>query len=69
MRFKRPKEFKQQRIGGLALAAKRDPIEYTAKARQVFKELFLDQVDPDGSLRKTNPNEARRRAEAARRLW
>jgi hypothetical protein len=58
----------KQRLGGLALAAKHDPMEYTAKARQVFKDKFQDQVDPDGSLRKTNPKEARRRAEAARKL-
>ena len=58
-----------QRLGGLAVAAKHDPLVYTAKARQVFKERFLDEVDPDGSLRKKNPKEAQRRAEAARKLF
>ncbi len=58
-----------QRLGGLALAAKHDPLEYTSRARQVFKDKFLDDVDPDGSLRKKNPKEAARRAKAARKLF
>jgi hypothetical protein len=57
-----------QRLGGLALSATHDPLEYTAAARQVFKDSFLEKVDPDGSLRKRNPREAARRAEAARKL-
>jgi len=53
------------RIGGLALAAQRDPREYTAKARAAFLDRFECEVDPDGSL---PPAERIRRAEAARRL-
>jgi hypothetical protein len=59
----------KQRLGGLALAATHDPLVYTAKARRTFQQKFLDEVDPDGSLRKKNPKEAARRADAARRLF
>jgi hypothetical protein len=59
----------KQRLGGLALAATRDPMEYTAKARATFEQKFLEQVDPDGSLRRKNPKEAARRATAARKLF
>ena len=53
------------RIGGLSLAAQRDPREYTAPARKAFLASFLDQVDPDRSL----PEQERlRRAAAARKL-
>jgi hypothetical protein len=58
----------KQRLGGLAVAAKYDPLEYTAKARRIFHESFLEQVDPDGELRRSNPKEAERRAEAARKF-
>ncbi len=57
-----------QRLGGLTMAATHDPMKYTAKARKAFAASFLEQVDPDGSLRKKNPKEAQRRAEAARKL-
>jgi hypothetical protein len=57
------------RAGGHATAARYDPLEYTAKARAVFIESFLQKVDPTGELRRTNPTEARRRAESARSLW
>ncbi len=56
------------RLGGLALAAQHDPLEYTARARQVFRDHFLDEVDPTGELRQKDPEEADRRAEAARKL-
>jgi hypothetical protein len=54
------------RIGGLALAAQRDPREYTAAARSAFLARFERQVDPNGRLA---PRERVRRAEAARRLY
>lgn len=54
------------RMGGYATAAKHDPLEYTAKARQVFKDRFADMVDPE---RKLPPEERARRAEAARRAF
>lgn len=54
------------RIGGLALAAQRDPREYTAQARATFMGRFTREVDPDGVL---PPVERARRAEAARRLY
>lgn len=53
------------RLGGLALAASRDPLEYTAAARQAFRDRFLHEVDPDLTLPEP---ERRRRAEAARKL-
>lgn len=53
------------RIGGLALAAQRDPRQYTAAARAAFLGRFEREVDPDGSL---PPAERRRRAEAAKKL-
>jgi hypothetical protein len=59
----------KQQLGGLALAAAHDPMKYTAKARKVFADSFMEQVDPDGSLRKKNPKEAERRAKAARSLY
>ena len=54
------------RIGGLALAAQRDPREYTASARRSFLARFEDQVDPARILPEA---ERSRRAEAARRLY
>lgn len=57
------------RLGGLALAAKYDPRQYTAAARRAFDDRFLAEVDPDGSLRRVNPVEAQRRADAARKLY
>ena len=54
------------RIGGLALAAQRNPLEYTAAARRRFMERFADEVDP---YRKLPEEERTRRAEAARRLY
>ena len=53
------------RIGGLALASKRNPHEYTAKARLTFLSKFEGQVDPHGAL---PPAERQRRAEAAKKL-
>ncbi len=52
------------RIGGLALAAQRDPREYTAAARAAFLVRFEEMVDPDGLL---SPAERQRRAEAAKK--
>ena len=54
------------RIGGLALAAQRDPKEYTAAARRQFLSRFEEQVDPDHTLPE---GERARRAEAVRRLY
>ena len=54
------------RIGGLALAAQRDPKEYTAEARRRFLAKFLHEVDPDRQLPEPERN---RRADAARRLY
>lgn len=56
------------RLGGLALSAKVDPVANTQKARDTWFEHFLDEVDPDGSLRRERPEEAKRRAIAARKF-
>ena len=56
----------RNRVGGLALAASRDPREYTAAARQTFRDSFQEAVDPDRVL---PTGERLRRADAARRLW
>jgi hypothetical protein len=52
-------------MGGFALAASHDPLEYTAAARAAFRDRFVDQVDPGRQLSEA---ERSRRAEAARRL-
>ena len=57
------------RLGGLARSAMYDGREMTAKARQAARDRFLEQVDPIGDLRRKDPAEARRRAEAARKLF
>lgn len=49
------------RIGGLRLRATRDPLEYTAKARETFLGGFLKAVDPNGEL-PVEEREARARA-------
>jgi hypothetical protein len=54
------------RIGGLALAAQRDPREYTGPARQAFLRRFEEEVDPEHKLPEA---ERLRRATAARRLY
>ena len=54
------------RIGGLALASKRDPREYTAKARSTFLSRFEREVDPANML---PPAERHRRAVAAKKLY
>ena len=54
------------RIGGLALAASRNPKEYTVPAREAFMRRFEAQVDPEKVLPEP---ERLRRAEAARRLY
>jgi hypothetical protein len=54
------------RIGGLALAAQRDPRQYTAAARKRFLARFEDQVDPERRLPEA---ERERRTEAARRQY
>lgn len=54
------------RLGGLTLAATRDPREYTAAARRQFRANFVDEVDPNRSLSEV---ERERRADAARRLF
>jgi hypothetical protein len=54
------------RIGAYSLHAVRDPRETTAKAREAFRQRFIDQVDPERVL----PERERvRRAEAARRAY
>jgi hypothetical protein len=57
------------RLGGLRTAQTNDPRSYTKAARQAFRDSFLLKVDPDGSLRVSDPAEANRRAEAARRAF
>jgi len=52
----------RSRIGGLTLAATRDPKDYTQAARDGFWKRFLDLVDPDRRLPKA---ERDRRAQAA----
>ena len=52
------------RIGGYALRARRDPREYTAKARAAFLAGFEHKVDPDGLL---SPEERQQRAGALRK--
>ena len=52
------------RIGGYALAAARDPQEYTRAAREGFRRRFLNEVDPDRTLSEA---ERDRRAKAAMR--
>ena len=54
------------RLGGFALAAKRDPKTYTASARAAFMDRFLNEVDPERIL---TPDERERRAVAARRAY
>ena len=54
------------RIGGLSLAAQRDPYVYTANARSAFLSRFEREVDPDNVLL---PKERARRAEAAKRAY
>jgi len=54
------------RIGGLALAAQRDPNEYTAEARRSFLSRFEDEVDPERLLPEA---ERARRAAAAKRAY
>lgn len=65
-RYKRSIARIRGRMGGLALAAKRDPAEYTAPARRAFWKKFEDEVDPE---RKLSESERLRRADAARRLY
>lgn len=57
------------RLGGFARSAMYDGREMTAKARQAAGDRFLEQVDPTGELRRKDPAEAARRAEAARKLF
>lgn len=54
------------RIGGFALAAQRNPRDYTAAARKAFLAKFEKDVDPQGLLPE---NERRRRADAARKAY
>lgn len=54
------------RIGGYALRARRDPLEYTAKAREAFLAGFERKVDPDGRL---SPEERQQRAGALRKAY
>jgi hypothetical protein len=54
------------RIGGLALAAKHDPRDYTAPGRAAFLARFLDEVDPQRELPEP---ERERRAVAARKRY
>jgi hypothetical protein len=54
------------RMGGFALAASHDPLDYTAAARAAASSRFEREVDPEGSL---SVVERARRAEAARRAY
>jgi hypothetical protein len=53
------------KLGGLSTSARHDPVQITAKARQVYRESFFDLVDPTKTL---DPTERERRATAAYRL-
>jgi len=55
------------RLGAHVRSSRYSGLEVTAVARKTFRDSFLEQVDPDGSLRKTDRAEAERRAEAARK--
>ncbi len=50
------------RLGGLTLASKYDPQDYSAAGRQTFRDRFLDAVDPERQLPEV---ERARRAQAA----
>ena len=54
----------RSRIGGFALAASRDPKQYTKPARRGFMRRFLDEVDANRELPEA---ERERRATAALR--
>src|SRR5436853_8879 len=56
------------RLGGLTRSSLYDGLVVTSKARAAADARFLAQVDPSGELRRANPKEAARRAEAARKL-
>ncbi|MCL5957819.1 MAG: hypothetical protein M1358_00630 [Chloroflexi bacterium] len=57
---------RRARMGALALHAKYDSKETTAKARATFMAKFVDEVDPD---RKLPEAERLRRAEYAKKLY
>lgn len=50
------------RLGGLTLASKHDPQDYSAAGRQTFRDNFLAAVDPERELPEV---ERTRRAQAA----
>jgi hypothetical protein len=54
------------RLAAYALHAQHDPRETTANGRAAFMARFEREVDPDGAL---EPQERRRRAEQARRVY
>jgi hypothetical protein len=57
------------KIGGHALAASADPLEYTAAARQRFHDSFTDKARSDAQARgeQASEEEISRRDEASRR--
>lgn len=57
-----PAQAARNRLGGFSNAAKNDPVAYTARARQTFRDSFDLKVDPDGIL---SPAERARRSQAA----
>lgn len=62
-----PEERRQRaRLGGLTTAARHDAKAHTEPARKEFLARFEREVDPDGTL---DPEERRRRATAARKLY
>ena len=63
-----PPDLRRQRarIAGYALAAQRDPLEYTAAGRASFMARFEREVDPEGTLPSA---ERRRRAKAAKKAY
>ncbi len=57
------------RLGGLARSAMYDGREMTAKARQAARDASLSRLTQLVNLRRKDPAEAARRAEAARKLF
>lgn len=54
------------RAAALTRWSQQDAVAGTEPARAAFLQRFIDQVDPDGSLRRRDPDEAQRRAWRAR---
>lgn len=57
------------KLGAHALHAQHDSHELTQPARTAFNDRFYRQVDPDGTLARTNPRELAKRVEHARSAY